>query len=176
MGGIIVYGGDRGHGKCIVDSIRQLNDKTDILIADSIEEADRLFSNGYNNIIVDFAESLTDRKNLILKLKEKGFTFQTVIDPSAQVSATAEIGDGVYVGKAVTMQPEAKVMDYAIIDTGTVIDVGAVVGSYTRIVTGGVIGEGATVGDMCYVDARTVVGAQTKIPDGTKTEPASVYN
>ncbi len=172
---IIVFGGSTGHGKCIVDSIRELNSKTDIAITDIINELDALYAKGYKNIIVDFVEELNERKTIIQKIEEKGFGFQTVVDSSAQVSSTAKIGTGVYIGKGVIVQPEAKIADFVVVDTGSVIDAEAYIGLYSRVKTGGIIGKGALVGELCYVDVKTVVEEKAQLLDGTRTDPVSVY-
>lgn len=170
---IVVYG-TNGHGKCIMDSIQEWDNLIQIQEANTVDELKKLYAEGYDTIIVDFSEDVKKRKEMILEAEQIGFTPATVMDASAQVSQSAKIGKGVYIGKAVVVHPDAEIEDYVILDTKTIVDPEAKIGAFTRIVTAGVIGEGAQIGQCCYIDVRTVVGPHAVIPDETNTEPVSV--
>jgi sugar O-acyltransferase (sialic acid O-acetyltransferase NeuD family) len=100
---------------------------------------------------------------------------RTVIHPSAVVSPSARIGDGVFIGPGAIVNSRAMIMDHSIVNTGAIVEHECIVGFNTHIAPGAVlagrvrvgshslVGIGArilpnlSVGDQCTVGAGSVV-------------------
>ncbi|MBC7772072.1 MAG: acetyltransferase [Pyrinomonadaceae bacterium] len=86
----------------------------------------------------------------------------TVIHPTAFVSRSAKIGNGVYVGPHAVVHTRAVVKHHAIINTGSIVEHECVIGENSHVAPGSVLG------------GRTRVGADTLIGIGTRTLPGIV--
>jgi sugar O-acyltransferase (sialic acid O-acetyltransferase NeuD family) len=95
------------------------------------------------------------RSNLCRALADAGATFVNVIHPSAQISRSATLGRGLYVGACAAMATGAIVGDWALIGAHTFIGVDAR------------IGEAAFIGHAAIISAGTSVGARSFLGSGT---------
>lgn len=127
----------------------------------------------------DFADLLRLTSNLILgvgqikspnlrieikdKFIKKGFNFESVVSPTAQVSKYAVIGIGTVVMHKVVINAGVKIGDYSIINTGSIIEHDSKVGNFSHISTG-VISNGETsIGNNTFVGSGTIIMEQIKI-------------
>ena len=105
-------------------------------------------------------------------LKEKGFEFPIIIDPSAIVADTARIEEGTFIGKGVIINAEAKVGKLVILNTRCLVEHECLICDYSHIAVGAVlcgqveIGEAAFVGANATVIQCIKVGARKLIPAG----------
>ena len=107
--------------------------------------------------------------NLRIEIKEKfiknGFTFESVISPTAQISKHAVIGVGTVIMHGVVINAGVKVGDYSIINTGSSIEPDSKIGNFSHISTG-VISNGETsIGNNTFVGSGTIIMEQIKIGD-----------
>ena len=105
--------------------------------------------------------------NLRIEVKEKfiknGFTFESVISPTAQISKHAVIGFGTVIMHSVVINAGVKIGDYSIINTGSIIEHDSRVGDFSHISTG-VISNGKTsIGNNTFVGSGTIIMEQIKI-------------
>jgi UDP-perosamine 4-acetyltransferase len=91
------------------------------------------------------------RDTIIAAYEEAGYTFETVIAPSAIIAPGANIGKGVYVGDGAVVQPDTTISDHAIINGNAFIGHDSRIGRNTHICPGGMIAGGVTIGDRCLV-------------------------
>ena len=107
--------------------------------------------------------------NLRIEIKEKyiknGFTFESVISPTAQISKHAVIGAGTVIMHRVVINAGVKIGDYSIINTGSIIEHDSKIGDFSHISTG-VISNGKTsTGNNSFVGSGTIIMERIKIGD-----------
>jgi len=76
----------------------------------------------------------------------------TVVHPSAFVSPSAAVGEGVFVGPGAVVHTLARVGDHAIVNTGAIVEHECEIGENAHVAGGAVLGGAASVG------ADTIVG------------------
>lgn len=122
---------------------------------------------------------------------EKGFSFPSLVHPSAIVSCCAELADGVQAMAGCVVQANARIASNTIINTRASIDHGGVIGEHCHIAPGAIlcgdvqvgndshIGAGAVVvqgvriGAGCFVAAGSTIC--TNVPDGARVGAGEVY-
>ena len=100
-----------------------------------------------------------------LKLREKfykeaeKYDYHTpaLIDPSAYVSMSADIGDGTLVEPKAIINANTKIGKGCIISVGSIVDHNAEVGDYCHINSGAILKAGSKVENYTKVDAGEVV-------------------
>ena len=129
-------------------------------------------------------ESLLPRAALHERLRARGYSFLSVVHPSAVVSPHAYLGEGVQVMAGAVVQAGARLGDGCVVNTGALIDHdcadeghvhvapgvtisgGVTVGSHTHIGTGATVIQGIRIGSRCLVAAGSVVIRD--VPDGAR--------
>jgi sugar O-acyltransferase (sialic acid O-acetyltransferase NeuD family) len=111
------------------------------------------------------------RKAVFEKFKEKGFTFKTVIHPSAVVASDVIFGEGVQIMAGTVIQPGSRIGVNTIVNTKTSVDHDCLIGEHVHLAPGvtlsgevvignGVhIGTGATVIQGIHIGDESLVGA-----------------
>lgn len=129
------------------------------------EDLPRLFTDGWKEAFVTLGsiKSVANRRRLYMKAKEVGFSFPSIIDPSAVVSPFARVGNGVFVGKNTVINAEAKIGDMAIINTGAIIEHGCRIGEFAHISVGAAVCGDCDISDGVFVGANATVIQGVKI-------------
>ena len=172
--------GAGGHASSCIEIIEAENKKEIVgLIGTQEEVGKRLLGYEVIGSEKDFVDLLDLTSNLILgigqikspnlrieiqgKFTKEGFTFKSVVSPTAQVSKHAVIGIGTVVMHKVVINAGVKIGDYSIINTGSIIEHGSQVGNFSHISTG-VISNGETsIGNNTFVGSGTIIMEQIKI-------------
>jgi sugar O-acyltransferase (sialic acid O-acetyltransferase NeuD family) len=94
----------------------------------------------------------THREPFTRRAVELGFRPANIVHPSAVVSSTAAIGDGVIVGPGCVVAAYASVGDFVLVNRG------ALIGHHTSIEKGCTIGPGSNVAGSCRVGERVYIG------------------
>lgn len=102
-------------------------------------------------------ESLGHRRALFEKAKLRGYIFATVIHPSAVVSDTATLGEGVQIMAGAVIQRGARIGDNSIINTRAAVDHDCLIGRHVHIAPGSVLSGNVTVQDNVHVGTAAVV-------------------
>jgi len=97
------------------------------------------------------------RKRLGIAVLDSGKSLITIIHPRATVSASARVGDGVFLGAGGIIAPDAAVAQGAIVNHGAIIDHDCRVGAWAHIAPGAVLGGAVQIGEGCLVGAGAVV-------------------
>lgn len=100
---------------------------------------------------------LGPRRALFARFKDKGYRFETVISPDAQVSARALLHEGAQVVTGAIVHPGCLVGADTIINTGAQIDHDCRIGEHCHVAPGAILCGGVTIGDECHVGAGCVV-------------------
>lgn len=111
------------------------------------------------------------RMKIFKKVSALGFTFANAIHPSAIISGSNKLGQGVAVMAGAIINPDAEIGDNVIINTGAIVEhdckieshahisPGTVLCGRVTVETGAHVGAGAVVRQGINIGARAVVGA-----------------
>jgi sugar O-acyltransferase (sialic acid O-acetyltransferase NeuD family) len=107
--------------------------------------------------------------NLRIEIKEKfiknGFTFESVVSPTAHISKHAVIGSGTVIMPGVVINAGVKIGDYSIINTGSIIEHDSRIGDFSHISTGVISNGNTSIGNNTFVGSGTIIMEQIKIGD-----------
>lgn len=98
-----------------------------------------------------------------LQLRERGLQTFSVIDPSALVSARAELGDMCFVGKFAVVNAGATVGDDSIVNTMALVEHGCVVGDHVNVSTRAALNGDVRIGDGCFIGSGAEVIGQVSV-------------
>ena len=106
--------------------------------------------------------STEKRKNLFLKYKNYGYSFSSVIHPSALIMNEVQLGEGVQIMAGAIVQTGCVIGNNSIINTGAIIDHDCIIGEHVHIAPGVVLS-----GDV-HISSRTHVGTSATVIQGIK--------
>ena len=189
----IVLVGAGGHCKSVLDSLKKISKYDEIVITDPKVPAGSyvmgcevvggddilpdLFRKGYREafITVGSIKNTSIRRRLYNALFELGFSFPSIIDPSANVAGDTVISDGVFVGKNAIVNSGSKIDKFSIINTGAIVEHDCLVGEFSHISVSAVvcgdcrlcenvfIGANATIIQCIRIGENSVIGAGSTI-------------
>lgn len=90
-------------------------------------------------------------------------TLVNVVDVSASLSKKARFGEGIYIGRQVSVNALAEVGDFCILNTGCIVEHECKIGSGAHIAPGAVLAGNVEVGENTFVGANTVIKQGVKI-------------
>jgi len=105
------------------------------------------------------------RKKIFEDHKVKGFSFESVIHPSACVSPGAMLGEGAQVMAGAVIQIGAKIGCNVIINTGAIVDHDSVIGAHTHVAPGATLSGGVAIGCNCHIGAGAVMIQSVELGD-----------
>lgn len=132
--------------------------------------APQLFEEGHTAAFVALGRNDL-RRRIGLRLRGIGFRMPTLIHPSAFVSPSATLGDGIAVLPQAVVHSCAQVGDFAIINTAAVVEHDCIIGVGAHVAPRSVMGGNVTLGEEVFfgigavarplsvIGARTTVGA-----------------
>lgn len=131
------------------------------------EVLENFFDQGIHNVFIclGYLGKGTLREELYQHLKQIGFHFPVIMDPSAIISKSAQIGEGTFVGKGVIINSEVSIGKLCIINSASVIEHECVVDDFSHISVGTVLCGQVMVGKAAFVGANaTVIQGQKILP------------
>jgi sugar O-acyltransferase (sialic acid O-acetyltransferase NeuD family) len=173
---VVIYGSRRdGHAKVLVDLLSTTDLDPEGLIDDQVEHGEHtirglavlgtasvlrdLVGRGIEGLVIGFGSG-PGRRAAIATARDAGLALPTVVHPSAVVSASASIGDGVQVLAHAYMGPDV------VLHAGALVNTGAIVEHDTELGDGAVVGPGAVLAGRVRVGAAVEIGAgATVLPD-----------
>ncbi|WP_031425074.1 acetyltransferase [Flavimarina sp. Hel_I_48] len=108
---------------------------------------------GDNKIRVKVANLIRSRKKKIVN----------VMHPQSSVSKTCQMGEGNFVSKNVSINALARIGDYCILNTASIIEHECTIGNGVHIAPGAVLAGNVTVGDLSFIGANAVVKQGVRI-------------
>ena len=99
----------------------------------------------------------TLRQRLAEEASAAGFTFATVVHPSAVVSPGAVLYEGAQVMAGAVVQTGARIGAFAIVNSGAVVDHDCCVGAYSHVAPGAALSGGVTLGRGSLVGTGAAV-------------------
>lgn len=175
--------GAGGHALSVADSLDRtavqicgcVNEVNDLtlpgvpLIARSLEEIPDAADYHY---FIAFGDN-ENRKRWYDALKAKGLKIISVIDPTARIAESAQIGEGCFIGKYAVVNAEARIGNNCIVNTRAVVEHECRIGDHAQLATG-VIVNGKTVveelaflGSGCICNDKVTVGRGAIVGSGT---------
>lgn len=159
----------------VVNSGATLDGRYPILGCD--DDLEDIFRNGVKNAAmgIGYMGKSNLREKLWNRLKEIGFRFPIICDPSAIIANNAQIEEGCFIGKGTVINANTSIGKMCIINTGAIVEHDCCVDDFSHISVSTVlcgnvkigrssfIGANATIiqgrviGDNCIVGAGTVV-------------------
>lgn len=106
------------------------------------------------------------REKIYLKLKKLGFNLPVIIDPSAVVSRTARIEEGVFIGKGAIVNAESKIGKAAIINTKALVEHECEVGDFVHVAVAAILCGQVRVGNFAFIGANATVIQCREIQEG----------
>lgn len=83
--------------------------------------------------------------------KSRGFTFLTVVDPSAIVGAGASLGEGAQLLARSVVGADTAIGPDTIVNTGAIVEHHGRVGAHAHVASGAVLGGGVRIGESTHV-------------------------
>ena len=179
---IIVVGGG-GHGKVIIDAIRQeglftikgivdpaLEKGSQILgvkVLGGDEILEKLYSSGirYAFIGTGTIGHYAIKHRIDEKLRKFKFTLPVVCHPSSVIADDAVIGEGSFLAAGTVINPGVVIGKNVIVNTRASIDHDCCIGDYTHISPGATLCGNVTVGREVHIGAGSTVVQNMKIKD-----------
>lgn len=171
---LVLLGGG-GHCKSVLDTLFKTKEYSEIVITDPQLPAgsevmgckvagddsilSKMYEEGFTNAFITAGDvgKPNPRAKLAEMAQDIGFSFPCIIDPTAQVSPSAQIGDGTFVGKNSIINTGVRIGKHCIINTGTIVEHESIVGDYCHISTGSILCGEVTVGDESFIGAGTTI-------------------
>ena len=97
------------------------------------------------------------RRRLFESFKKRGYTFQSVLHPSAVISSDVVLGEGVQIMAGEIVQPGARVGQNAILNTGARVDHDCIVGAHAHLAPGVILSGSVKVSDGTHVGTGVIV-------------------
>lgn len=181
----IVIVGFGGHARSVADSIIRQG-KYEIAGYTDMEDKNngykylgndmvlhRLFLSGIHNIVmgIGYLGHTDIRKNIYKKMKEIGFEFPVIVDPSAIVSKDSIIDEGTFIGKNSVVNTNVHIGKLCIINTKSVVEHDCIVNDYSHIAVGAVLCGEVVVGKSVLVGANATI-IQCRTVEDKKIIPA----
>ncbi|USQ97432.1 acetyltransferase [Caulobacter sp. RL271] len=184
IGGVVIIGGG-GHAKVVIESLRASGHAVAAIVdADPTPRVvlgvpvlgddlklPELRGQGLSALFVAVGDNRL-REMLGRKARGLGFSLVNAIHPSATISPTARIGEGVAVMAGAAINAESEIGDLAIVNTGAVVDHDCRLGAACHLGPASALAGGVTIGDRAFlgVGARVIpgvsIGADTIVGAG----------
>lgn len=105
----------------------------------------------------------SSRRLIAERLVRDGFTFDTLIDPTAIVADNAVIEHGVIIPQFATVASNSHLGFNSCLNVGSVIGHGIQIGSHTALSSYAVIGGDSTIGECTYIGMGALVKEKLRI-------------
>lgn len=116
--------------------------------------------------------TLAARREVYTRFRAEGYYFETLVHPSAVISNSAQIGDGVQIMAGVIVQPGVQIGQNALINTAASIDHDCFIGAHVHVapratLSGQVsVGEGTHIGTAATIIQSIQIGCESLIGAG----------
>lgn len=169
----VIILGAGGHAKVIAETLNQSGLKVLGIVAPDIEPGKIVFGSrvlGDDDLISTYSPDdvvlangigALPRHNLRWRLastmRNKGYTFITIIHPSAVIAGDVDLSEGVHVMAGSVIQPGTRIGLDSIINTGVLIDHDCRVGKNCHLAPGVVFSGGVRVDDGTHIGTGSSV-------------------
>jgi sugar O-acyltransferase (sialic acid O-acetyltransferase NeuD family) len=113
------------------------------------------FGKGYG-FIMGIGEN-TAREKIADHIVRNNESLITIVHPHASISKTADLGIGVFVSRGALVNALATIGDYAILNTGCVVEHGCKLAKAVHIAPGAVLAGDVEIGERSFIGANSVI-------------------
>lgn len=114
------------------------------------------------------------RRRLVEYYRSFGFSFATVIHPTASISPTAQIGEGTVIQRDVNVSADTRVGAFCKLNTRCNVMHDNLLGDYSTVAPNAVLLGCVTLGENCYVGANSTVLPTCTIGEGATVGAGAV--
>jgi tetrahydrodipicolinate N-succinyltransferase len=137
------------------------------------KDCPRLSANGAKvRYIVGIADEVWKRR-VVEACERAGWRAQSVVHPSAVVSPSARLADGIFVGPLAVVSSNAEVGAHAMVHLHASVGHDCLIGEYSAILPGARLSGNVRVGARVIVGSNAFVGAGVKIGDDCRIDGLS---
>ena len=97
------------------------------------------------------------REKIATRYREAGFFFAQMISPSAKISRTAKLGDGVIIQAGCMISAQTTIGNFVRMNMGARVFHESVIGDFVTLAPDAFVGGKVTVGTKSYIGMRSVV-------------------
>lgn len=182
----VIILGCGGHAKSVFDTLLSLSNEYEIAgfvggirdkgfvyegigVIGTDDDLEKIYASGVHHAVlgIGFLGHGNLRNNLVAKLQKAGFFLPSIIDSTAVVSKSANIGEGTFVGKGAVINADAHIGKYCIINSCCLVEHDCQVGDFTHIAVSACVCGGVTVGRECLVGANATIIQGLKVADNS---------
>ena len=180
MSNKLVLIGGGGHCASVIDTVLTSTEYGEIVITDkenvgkkvlgipivgADECLEELLGNGFTDAFITLGSigDPNNRQKIYNQIKKIGFNIPNIIDKTASVSKSVNLGEGIFIGKHSVINSLASVGNNCIINTASVIEHECVLGEFVHVAPNAVLCGNVTVGDGSHIGAGSVVRQQITI-------------
>lgn len=127
---------------------------------DSVKKTEVELVNG-----IGMVDSRTHRADVYQSFSKRGFSFASVIHPSAIIATNAALGAGCQIMAAAVVQPGCRIGENTIINTSASVDHDCTVGAHSHIAPGSVLSGFVRVGERCHIGAGATLIQNVSVGD-----------
>ena len=114
------------------------------------------------------------RKAVFEIYKAKGFTFATIVHPSAVVAPDVVLGEGCQIMAGAIIQPGSRIGMNVIVNTKASVDHDCIISDHVHISPGATLSGGVTIGRMAHIGAGATIIQRIRIGDNCLVFAGSV--
>jgi len=174
MNAPVIVIGAGGHAKVLIDAL--LVNCLEVLGATDTDPAqlDRCFCGvrvlGDDSILLRYpcdairlvnglgsVDSTVRRQRIYKKYKNLGYSFETIVHPSAVVSKDVKLSEGVQVMAGAIIQAGSSIGENTIINTRATVDHDCEIGAHVHLAPGAILSGGVKVGTGTHIGTGAVV-------------------
>ena len=170
---LILLGGG-GHARSIMDSLKGHQQFELVGIVDSYlekgtsihqtpiiggdEDLPALFEQGIRHAFIAIGSigNSALREKCVRQLEELGFNFPNIIDPTAIISESVQMGNGNFIGKRVVLNTNVQIGSHCILNTGAVIEHECKIDDFCHIAPGSILCGNVQVGFGSHIGAGSI--------------------
>jgi sugar O-acyltransferase (sialic acid O-acetyltransferase NeuD family) len=188
---VVVYGSrPDGHANVVLDAFVKGSELTVVgLVDDWSENAARmigslkviggsadlpaLVADGVEGVLLGFG-SAAGREGVVRAIEEAGLALPTLVHPSAHVSASARLAEGVQVLPQASIGPGTHVGRGALVNTGAIIEHDNEIGDYSVVDPGAVLTGRVNVGRSVEIGSGAVLIPDVEVGAGATVGAGAV--
>lgn len=177
---VLIFGGG-GHGKSLIELIRAggnhaiagvIDDQKPlgslvlgVPVIGRSEDLARLYQSGYRMMInaVGGIGDISSRIAVFERGRAAGFSFPTVVHPTAFIEASATLGEGAQVFPQAYLGSDARLGFGVIVNTGAIVSHDCALGDYVNLSPGAILAGEVRVGEATLIGMGVTVNLQVKI-------------
>ena len=100
---------------------------------------------------------LNTRESLFNSFKKLGYTYVTLIHPTAIISPTVKLGEGVQIMAGVIIQSMSQIADNTIINTGSIIEHDCIIAEHVHVAPGCKIAGQVHIESHCHIGIGSTI-------------------